>query len=198
MRVLDVIPRITERSLQAARQAGSLVVSVACSVAEPIVGRRRDEAAGRMRDGQPAPSRPRHPPATTPAPAPVAPIPLADPAPPADEIAPTKPVPRPEPVSLPAPAPRPEPLPPPEPVHVDRDAVVVAESADRGAADGAGAQVHVAEPWHGYGALKARDVADHLATADTALLAVVRLYESTHRTRRTVLSEVDRLLATGG
>ena len=84
--------------------------------------------------------------------------------------------------------------PAPEPVHVDRDAVVVLESADAGAEDGVGAQIHVDEPWDGYDHMKAKDVTAQLATADPATLAVVRLYETTHRNRRTVLAEIDRRL----
>jgi hypothetical protein len=103
----------------------------------------------------------------------------------------------------PAPAPEPPPSPaqapaPPEPAHVDRDAAVVLESADAGAADGAGAEVRVDEPWEGYSRLTARDITAQLATANAATLAVVRLYESSHRKRRTVLAEVDRRLTAAG
>jgi len=173
MRVLDTLPRLAELSLEAARQAGSLAVSVVRTVAAPILGRRCDEdSSGWTRNSEPPaspvgeppppPSAPRRPRATTPAAAPVA-------------VAP-----------------------PAEPAHVDRGAVLVAESADSGAADGAGAEVRVAQPWDGYRALKAREITDRLATADAAMLAIVRLYESTHRRRRTVLAEVDRRLANGG
>lgn len=75
---------------------------------------------------------------------------------------------------------------------------MVAESADTGAADGAGAQVRVDEPWEGYSRLNAKDVVAQLATADTAMLAVVRLYEAANRNRRTVLAEIERRLAAGG
>jgi hypothetical protein len=71
----------------------------------------------------------------------------------------------------------------------------VAESADAGAADGAGAVIHIDEPWKGYTKLTAKDITAQLATANPAMLAVVRLYESTHRNRRTVLAAVDRRLA---
>ena len=79
--------------------------------------------------------------------------------------------------------------------------MLVAESADAGAADGAGAEIHVAEPWPGYGEMTAADINDRLATADAGMLAVVRLYESAHRKRVTVAREAERLLAaadTGG
>jgi hypothetical protein len=75
---------------------------------------------------------------------------------------------------------------------------VVAESADVGAAEGAGAEIHVAEPWEGYSRLNAKDVIAQLATVSPESLAVVRLYESAHRNRRTVLAAVDRRLAKVG
>jgi len=78
--------------------------------------------------------------------------------------------------------------------HVDREAVLVAESADAGAADGAGAQIRIGEPWKGYASLTAKEVNDRLATAGPAALAVARLYESTNRNRVTVLREIDRRL----
>jgi hypothetical protein len=184
MRVLDALPRIAELSLEAARQAGSLAVSVARTLAEPVLGRRSDDANGWTRNWEPPSSRPvgepppppatpRRPPATTPAATPARP-PRA------------------------AAGPRPVPVAEPEPEHVDRDAVVVAEFADAGAEDGAGAQVRVDEPWDGYSQMKAKDVTAQLATADPAMLAVVRLYETSNRNRRTVLAEIDRRLATTG
>lgn len=175
MRVLDNLPRIAELSLEAARQARSLAVSVIRTVAEPILGRRcDDDSTGWTRNWEPPSARP-----------------VAEPPPPPS--APRRPR-----ATTPA-APSVAPDPGPEPAHIDRDtAVVVVESADRGAEDGAGAEVTVAEPWDGYDAMKAKDVTEHLATADRATLAIVRLYESTHRRRRTVLAEVDRRLATAG
>ena len=94
-----------------------------------------------------------------------------------------------------APAPRPRrraPAPAAAVEHVDRDAVVVAESADAGAADGAGAQIRIGEPWQGYGSLTAKEVNDRLAAASPEALAVARLYESANRNRVTVLREIDR------
>jgi hypothetical protein len=189
---LDVIPRLAELSIAAAKQAGSLALSVARTVAAPVLGGRRDDDLnGSARSPEP----PRARTVAEPPPAPVRSRTngLADPpmTPPstAARPQPVRPVPAPEPVA---------PAPEPEPEHVDRDAVVVAESADAGAADGAGAQLRVDEPWSGYGSLNAKDVIAQLATADGATLAVVRLYESTHRNRSTVLAEVDRRLAAGG
>jgi len=215
MRALDALPRIAELSLQAARQAGSLALSALRTVAAPLAEHRRSGAdrSGWTRDWEPQssrpvgeppppPSAPRRPaaaaPAPTPAPAP-APAPAAAPAAPAaaspaPPAAATSAAP-----SATAAAPATAPAGGPAaaaPAHVDREAVVVAESADAGAADGAGAQIRVDEPWDGYSRLTAKDVTAQLATADPATLAVVRLYEVANRNRRTVLAAIDRRLAT--
>ena len=96
---------------------------------------------------------------------------------------------------MPTPAAAAEPASEATPDHVDREAVLVAESADAGAGDGAGAQIRVAEPWEGYGSLTAKEVNDRLAVASPESLAVARLYESTHRNRVTVLKEIDRRMS---
>lgn len=191
MPALDALPRIAELSLEAARRAGSLAVSVARTVAEPVLGRRADDAAHHRRTTAPPPPHasdeaPRPPRAPRPAgPAASAPSPAAPaPAPSAATPAPSAPA---AVAAQPAAA-----------EHVDREAVVVAEYADTGAADGAGAQIRVDEPWEGYSRLNAKDVVAQLATADTAMLAVVRLYETANRNRRTVLAEIERRLAAGG
>jgi hypothetical protein len=76
---------------------------------------------------------------------------------------------------------------PDEPEHVSEEPVLVAEVADRGAEEGPGPQISVAEPWEGYSRMKAPDVIDRLAAATPEELAVVQLYESTHKRRKTVL-----------
>jgi hypothetical protein len=194
---LDVLPRLAEFSVGAARQAGSLALSLARTVAAPVLGRRSaHDATGWTRNYEPPTDRPVDEP--PPAPAPGAPRTngLADPPPAAPARAarprPVQPVPAPEPAVAVAPEPD------PEPAHVDREAVVVAEFADAEAADGAGAQLRVDEPWSGYDSLNAKDVVAQLATADGATLAVVRLYETSHRNRRSVLAEIDRRLAANG
>jgi hypothetical protein len=255
MRALDALPRIAEVSVNAARQAGSLALSLVKQAAEPVLGRRsRGDGSGWTRKWEPPasrpvgeppppPSAPRRPPATPPgarpapqplathaaparatsarpeptaapaapaAPAPARPAPEATAAPSAAAPAPARPAseattappperPASEATTAPAPErPAPEATTAPASAHVDRDAVVVAESADAGAADGAGAEVTVAEPWDGYSRLTAKDVTAQLTTANPAMLAVVRLYESSHRKRRTVLAAVDRRMATAG
>jgi hypothetical protein len=94
------------------------------------------------------------------------------------------PPPRPEPPAPVRPAPtirQPPPEAPPvrEPVHVSEQPELVREFAEPGAEEGAGASITVVEPWNGYE------------------LAAVRLYESRHRSRQTVLAAVDRQLRLG-
>jgi hypothetical protein len=86
------------------------------------------------------------------------------------------------------------------PAHVSEEPELVAESAEPGAEEGAGAGITVVEPWAGYGRLTAKDVIDRARTASVAELAAMRLYEARHRARQTVLAAVDRQLrlADGG
>lgn len=173
----DLLTRAAELSFDAAKRAGSLALSATRFVADEVHRRR----SGDVGHGD----EPYAPPAPVPDPAPKPGEPSrppraaeATPPPPASE-------------APPAPAPAPD----AEPEHVDREAVVVAEFADAGAEDGPGAELHVDEPWDGYDDLTAKDVIAQLADAGAARLAVVRLYESTHRNRVTVLAEIDRRLA---
>jgi hypothetical protein len=93
-----------------------------------------------------------------------------------------------EPVDYDAPA-------PPEPDHIDTEAELVEEVAEPGAEDGAGAQVHIAEPWAGYRALRAADVIDRLADASPEEVAAIELYELSSRKRRTVIAAAQRELS---
>lgn len=81
------------------------------------------------------------------------------------------------------------------PVHVSEEIELVREEAEPGAGDGAGAEVHIDEPWDGYSRLNAKDVVARLAVASQAELAAVTLYESAHQARQSVLSAVERQLA---
>jgi hypothetical protein len=81
-----------------------------------------------------------------------------------------------------------------EPDHVSEEATLVEEVAEAGAEDGAGAQIHVAEPWDGYRQMTASDVVDRIRGADAAVLAAVELYELSARGRQTVLVAVRREL----
>jgi len=81
-----------------------------------------------------------------------------------------------------------------EPVHVSEEPELVREEAEPGAEDGAGARITVMEPWNGYAQMNARAVIARARQAGAAELAAVRLYESRHRSRQTVLAAVDRQL----
>lgn len=103
---------------------------------------------------------------------------------------------RPAPARAARPAPRPTPPGPTVEVPTPAPAPIVEQSADAGMEDGAGAEVHVDQPWEGYSKLKAAEVRQAVAGQDgAAVLGAVRLYEATHRNRRTVLEAVDRRLA---
>jgi len=107
------------------------------------------------------------------------------------------PPPRAEPPARAEPFPRaPEPFDgdPLEPVHVSEEPELVAESADPEAADSGTAEVHVDEPWDGYRHLKADDVIGRVGVASAEELAVIELYERTHRGRKTVLAAVEKQL----
>jgi hypothetical protein len=96
------------------------------------------------------------------------------------------------------PPPRREPAPPPEPPvpdHVDEGVTPVAEFAEPGAEDGAGPEIEIAEPWAGYDRLTVAEVQRALSEASPAALAAARLYESSHKARRSVLEAIDRRLA---
>jgi hypothetical protein len=80
------------------------------------------------------------------------------------------------------------------PDHVDEEVVLVAEVAEEGAEDGAGPELRVDPPWDGYERMTAPEIRDRLAAADAALAAAVSLYETTHKSRRTVLDAAERAL----
>jgi hypothetical protein len=114
------------------------------------------------------------------------------------EVEPVTPPPRAEADAQPPPpaAPAAEPAPPlrAEPVHVSEEPTVVAEFAEPGAEDGAGAEVTVDEPWEGYARMSARDVISRLTDAAPAELAAVQLYERAHKQRETVTEAAARQL----
>jgi hypothetical protein len=178
MPVLDRLPRLAELALGGARRAASAGASAARDLAEDV--RRRRQAQDRATAARAAaPSAPSASAAST------------------DSDPPTEP--EPEPAAEAAPQAEPPPPPPADahspPDHVDREAVVVAESADPGATGAVGAQITVGEPWNGYDELRAEEVVAQLEDASAETLAVVRLYEQTQRDRRTVVDAIDRRLA---
>jgi hypothetical protein len=80
------------------------------------------------------------------------------------------------------------------PDHVDEEVVLVAEVAEEGAEDGAGPELHIAEPWEGYDRMAAVEVCDRLTAATAELAAAVELYESARRGRRSVLEAAGRAI----
>jgi hypothetical protein len=80
------------------------------------------------------------------------------------------------------------------PDHVDEEPVLVAEVAEEGAQDGAGAELRVDPPWEGYDRMTAADIRDRLAVATPAEAAAVELYESTRKGRRSVLDAAEHAL----
>ena len=80
------------------------------------------------------------------------------------------------------------------PDHVDEETVLVAESAEEGAEDGAGPELTVDAPWDGYDRMTAADIRDRLSAATAAEAAAVELYETTGKNRRTVIDAAARAL----
>jgi hypothetical protein len=118
----------------------------------------------------------------------------------APQPAPPPPVPAPPPPA-PATVEVTEPLPESaEPTHVSEESELVEAFAEPGAEDGAGAEVHVEEPWPGYERMNAKEVISRLSAASRAELAAVELYERGHRGRHTILAAVEREIqgANGG
>jgi diacylglycerol O-acyltransferase / wax synthase len=112
----------------------------------------------------------------------------------------TRPEPEPQPATAPPAAPAGPPTaeqagPAPEPEHVDAGVGLVAETAEPGAEDGAGPELHVEQPWPNYDRMHAAEIVDRLGASNEAELAVVRLYEDSHRHRREVLEATARELA---
>jgi hypothetical protein len=121
---------------------------------------------------------------------------------PAPDLSSERPAPRPTPRPAPRPAPSARPAPErpavatngtsTESVHIDTEPELVAEFAEEGAEEGAGPEIHVDEPWGGYRRMKVADIQERVALAGMAELAVVQLYESTHRNRRSILDAVEK------
>jgi hypothetical protein len=81
------------------------------------------------------------------------------------------------------------------PDHVDEEVVLVAEVAEEGAEDGAGAELTVQAPWDGYDGMTAADIRDRLTAASPVEAAAVELYESAGKNRRTVIDAAARALS---
>lgn len=107
----------------------------------------------------------------------------------------------------PTPPPAPAPVTPPDelpdtPLTREQEVVrtvedeeeLVAEFAEPGAEDGAGAQLDVEEPWEGYAHMNASTIIGRIDQAGPAELALLELYEQTHKKRQTVLGAANRRL----
>ena len=91
----------------------------------------------------------------------------------------------------------PQPPEPPEPVHVSEEPELVAEFAEPGAEEDAGAEVDVEEPWEGYDRMKATEITQRLAQVGDEVVAIVNLYESAGKKRQSVLRAAERRLRVG-
>jgi hypothetical protein len=82
-----------------------------------------------------------------------------------------------------------------EPAHVSEEPELVAAVAERGAEQGAGPEIHVDEPWPGYGGMTAADIRDRLRAEGPVVASAVRLYEAAHKGRSSVLEAAGRELS---
>jgi hypothetical protein len=175
-------------------------LSLAAGLVGQALGQRGDATAdaaaaayARAAPSAPAPSRPEPsaPPPPAPAPAPVTPLRPERPAPPPVEPPPAARRPHvtvdePPPFG-PAPPTPPEAV-PPEPTHGQAAREREARREAEATPDSPGAQIRVDEPWAGYRKQPAAEIVARLNGADEATKAVVRLFESRHRKRKTVLA----------
>jgi hypothetical protein len=118
-------------------------------------------------------------------------------APAADEPAPVDPAAgEPTPSSAFATPPEPVAAPPAaeEPVHIGEEPEVVAEAAETGAEDGAGAEVEVDQPWPGYDEMTAPDIEERLQVEGPEAAAAVSLYESSRKGRASILEAASRTM----
>ncbi|MEA2362958.1 MAG: hypothetical protein QOD71_2103 [Thermoleophilaceae bacterium] len=99
---------------------------------------------------------------------------------------------RPPPPPPPPPSPPRRPRPPRSNGHVSEEAVLVAEVAEQGAEDGAGAEIRVEAPWPGYDRMTAAEIIGRLRGETPEVGAAVSLYEASHKARRSVLEAAAR------
>ena len=98
-------------------------------------------------------------------------------------------------VAPPAPPLEPPPVVPSVAETPEPETVLVAESADPGAEEGAGAELRIDTPWPRYSRMTAPAVVDRLVAEPDSVVALVLLYERSHRNRRTVVEAAERELA---
>ncbi|HYP48073.1 MAG TPA: hypothetical protein VEQ61_05500, partial [Thermoleophilaceae bacterium] len=68
-------------------------------------------------------------------------------------------------------------------------------SVPPGAEEGAGPEIHVAEPWKGYDRMNVKEIRSRLGRASAAELAAVQLHEAAGKNRRSVLAAVKARLS---
>lgn len=83
---------------------------------------------------------------------------------------------------------------PAPPGHVSEEPELVAEFAEEGAEEEAGAEIEIEEPWEGYDRMRSAEIQRRLEDASDEVAAVVRLYEAAGKNRQTVLRAADRRL----
>jgi hypothetical protein len=165
---LDLPMKAVGKAVGVARAGLQLAEAAAEIALERVRGGGERSSAG----APPAP--PRTPPAPPPPPAPAAPAPRR--------------ARRPAPASPASAAPEPAPIEVvPEPTRGQAARIRAEKRAAEQTADSPGPEIRISEPWPGYASMKAPDIVDSLATADDAVKAIVLLYESGHRKRKTVL-----------
>jgi hypothetical protein len=89
----------------------------------------------------------------------------------------------------------PAPAEPPAPAHVSEEPELVAEVAEPGAEDGAGAELHVDAPWPDYTRMTAAEICGRLRGAGAEVATAVSLYEASHKGRSSVLEEASRRIS---
>jgi hypothetical protein len=89
---------------------------------------------------------------------------------------------------------RPPTEPPRREEHVDEGTVVVSETAEPGAEEGAGAELDVQEPWEGYDRMTGEQIIAALGQTSREALAAVELYEATTMNRRSILEAAEQRL----
>jgi hypothetical protein len=81
-----------------------------------------------------------------------------------------------------------------EPAHVSEEPELVAEAAEMGAEDGAGAEVAIEEPWLGYDEMTAPDIEERLLVEGPETAAAVSLYEASRKGRASILEAASRTM----
>lgn len=171
-----------ELGFAAAKEAVKFAHGLVAGGEEPVVekprpatqARRRRRPARRSGNG-----RARAAAKSTPAPAPETPVPTAEPV-----------------VEHPVADPVPDAPVVAEPSHVSEEPELVAEAAEAGAEEGAGAEVAVEEPWPGYDQMTAPHIEDRLVTEGPETAAAVSLYEASRKGRASILEAASRTMIT--